>query len=158
MKKILIILFTVATSYGITNAQKPGVVISDAKGWHKIGSLHADFQKETDEISVLLADKFAALKLKIEDAPINIKSMKVFYEDGTIEDVTANLPFSIQPPGESKVIDLKGTERELKKVQFTYSTVNNMKDKKAEVELWGLKTNADEKNKAKTKTSESYRK
>ena len=144
MKKVLIILFAIAASYGITSAQKPAVVVSDAKGWHKIGSVHADFQKETDEISVLGADRFAAIKFKVDEAPINLITLKVFYEDGTVEDVTAYFPFSIQPPGESKVIDLKGTERDIKKVQFTYSSVNNKKDKKAKVELWGLKTNANE--------------
>jgi hypothetical protein len=123
MKKFLMILFAVAASYGITSAQKPGVVISDAKGWHKIGTLTADFQRETDEISVFLADRFAAIKFKVEDASINLSSLKVFYEDGTVEDVTGMFPMAIQAPGESKVIDLKGTERELKKVQFTYSTV-----------------------------------
>src|SRR5262245_61730028 len=151
MKKVLIILFAIAASYGITSAQKPAVVVSDAKGWHKIGTMHADFQKETDEIAVFLADRFAAIKLKVDEAPINLTALKVFYEDGTVEDVTSNFPFSIQPPGESKVIDLKGTERELKKVQFTYSSVNNKKDKKAKVELWGLKTNVVEGDKTKDK-------
>ena len=141
MKKILIMILAVAASYGITSAQKPAVVVSDAKGWHKIGTLTADFQRETDEIAVFLADRFAALKFKVEGASINLSALKIFYEDGTVEDVTADFPFAIQAPGESKVIDLKGTERELKKVAFTYSSVNNAKDKKAKVELWGLKTN-----------------
>lgn len=161
MKKILIILFAIAAGYGISSAQKPGVVISDTKGWHKIGTLHADFTRETDEISVLLADKFSAIKFKVEDAPINLNSLKIYYEDGTVEDVTANFPFAIQAPGESKIVNLKGGERELKKVQFTYSSVNNAKDKKAKVELWGLKTNADkeqmknEREKSRTNTNKN---
>ena len=158
MKKTLMILFAIAASYGIANAQKPAVIISDSKGWHKIGTLHADFQRETDEIAVFLADRFAAVKFKVEGASINLQALKIFYEDGTVEDVTANLPYSIQAPGESKVIDLKGTERELKKVQFTYSSLNNQKDKKAKVELWGLKTNVIEGDKTHDKkTSETYK-
>jgi hypothetical protein len=158
MKKVLIILFTIAASYGITQAQKPAVVVSDAKGWHKIGTLTADFQRETDEIAVFMADRFASLKFKVEGASINLTSLKVFYEDGTVEDVTMNLPFAIQAPGESKVIDLKGRESELKKVSFTYSSLNNAKDKKAKVELWGMKTNAIEGDKTKDKkTSDVYK-
>jgi hypothetical protein len=174
MKKVLIILFTIAASYGIANAQKPAVIVSDAKGWHKIGTLTADFQRETDEISVFLADRFAALKFKVEGASINLASLKVFYEDGTVEDVTGMFPMAIQAPGESKVIDLKGTERELKKVQFTYNSVegtgvkrdnsnqpdnvNRDRDKKAKVELWGLKTNVVNGDKTPDKkTSEMYK-
>jgi len=183
MKKILIMLFAIAASYSITSAQKPGIVISDSKGWHKIGTVVADFERETDEIAVFLADRFAAIKFKVEDASINLLGLKVYYEDGSVEDVTSNFPFAIQAPGESKVIDLKGTERELKKVQFTYSTVegsgikrsdnaadrndnanvnrnDNVKGKKAKVELWGLKTNVvNEKDKSRDKkTSETYKK
>ena len=174
MKKVLIILFAIAASYGITSAQKPGVVVSDAKGWHKIGTVTADFQRETDEISVFLADRFAAIRFKVEGASVNLSSLKIFYEDGTVEDVTGIFPFSIQAPGESKVIDLKGTERELKKIQFTYASVegtgvkrdnpstpdnvNRGRDKKAKVELWGLKTNVIEGDKTRDKkTSEMYK-
>lgn len=141
MKKALILLFAVIISYSNANAQKAGVVLSDTKGWHKIGSATVDFQRDTDEIYVLGADRFADLKFKVENASINLIGLKVYFEDGTTEDVTSNFPFSVQAPGESKVINLKGGERDLKKVRFTYSTVNNMKDKKATVELWGLKTN-----------------
>ena len=157
MKKVLIILFAIAAGYGFTSAQKPAVIVSDAKGWHKIGTLHADFQRETDEIAVFLADRFASIKFKVEEASINLTSLKIFYEDGTVEDVTGIFPFAIMAPGESKVIDLKGRESELKKVQFTYSSVNNAKDKKAKVELWGLKTNVVDGDKTKDKkTSDMY--
>jgi len=141
MKKTLIILFAVAAGYSIACAQKPGVVLSDTKGWHKIGTTTVDFQRDTDAISVMGADRFAAIRFKVENASVNLVSLKVYYEDGTSEDVSTNFPFLVQAPGESRVIDLKGGERSLKKVQFTYSTVNNKKDKKAHVELWGLKTN-----------------
>ncbi len=158
MKKVLIILFAIAASYGITSAQKPAVIVSDAKGWHKIGTLHADFQRETDEIVVFMADRFASIKFKVEEAPISLTSLKIFYEDGTVEDVTGMFPLSIQSPGESKVIDLKGRESELKKVQFTYASLNNAKDKKAKIELWGLKTNVVDGDKTKDKkTSDMYK-
>jgi len=45
--------------------------------------------------------------------------------------------------GESRVIDLNGGERNLKKIVFVYKTLPNRKDEKAHVEIWGLKTNTD---------------
>ena len=46
---------------------------------------------------------------------------------------------------ESKAYNLNGGERNLKKISFDYNTLPNIKDEKAEIEVWGLKTNADEK-------------
>ena len=42
---------------------------------------------------------------------------------------------------ESRVIDLNGGERSLKKIVFVYKTLPNQKAEKAEVAVWGLKTN-----------------
>jgi hypothetical protein len=57
--------------------------------------------------------------------------------DPNREDISVRSP--IQAGQESRVIDLKGTSRELKKVVFTYRTLPNSKDEKAKVELWGLR-------------------
>jgi hypothetical protein len=148
MKKILMILIlAVAGVYGTASAQKAAVVLSDKTGWHKIGETTVDFQKERDEISVMGADRFASIKFVVDKEPINLISLEVYYESGDKQDVKVNMP--IKSPGESRVIDLNGGERTLKKIVFVYKTVPNSKDKKAHVEIWGMKTNADRADKTK---------
>jgi len=39
------------------------------------------------------------------------------------------------------VIDLKGVEKDLKKIVFVYKTIPNQTADKATIEVWGLKTN-----------------
>jgi hypothetical protein len=136
MKKIAILLLIAIGTYGKINAQ---VVLSDKTGWHKIGETKADFTKERDEISVMGADRFASIKFKVTEASIQLNSLEVYYEEGDMQKVM--IGSSIKAPGESRVIDLTGKERNLKKVVFVYKTVDNVKDQKAHVELWGLKTN-----------------
>ena len=51
----------------------------------------------------------------------------------------------IQNPGETGIVKLSGGERRIKKVVFVYKTVPNTQAKKAQLELWGLKTNPDKK-------------
>jgi hypothetical protein len=142
MKKIaILVLLAMAIVYGSASAQS--VVVSDKTGWHKIGSRTIDFKNDKDEISVMGADKFSSIKFMVKDAPVNLKDVQVFYETGDKQDIAVNSP--IGPSVESKAYDLNGGERSLKKIAFDYNTLPNIKDEKAEIEVWGLKTNADEK-------------
>jgi hypothetical protein len=141
MKKIaILVLLAMAVVYGSANAQS--VVLSDKTGWHKIGSRTIDFKNDKDEITVMGADKFSSIKFKVNDAPVNLQNVEVYYETGDNQKIAVNSP--IGPSMESKSYNLEGGERSLKKISFDYNTLPNIKDEKAEIEVWGLKTNADE--------------
>ena len=146
MKNLIIILIAVTASYGSICAQKKGkgekevnVITSDKKGWHKIGEMVASFAKERDVMFVTGADKFAALKIKVTDADIKISDIEVYYENGTQEDI--NVRTDIKNGGKSRVINLKGGERQIKKIAFVYKTAGGSSEK-AHLEVWGLKTNS----------------
>jgi hypothetical protein len=145
MKKIaILLLLAIAGSYSTANAQTPKVVISDKTGWHKIGETTVKFETERDQVMVVGADKFAKIKFMVTEAPIDLQSLVVHYENGETQSVS--LRESVKAPGESRVIDLKG-ERQIKKIVFEYKTLPNRKDDKAHVEVWGFKTNANKKEK-----------
>ena len=135
MKKIMLLLVMLVVAQLNVHAQKPGVVVSDKAGWHKIGEIKADFKVEKESIVVMGADVFKSIKLMVTDAPINIISLKVFYEDGQVDDVTVRS--EIKAGGETRAIDVK--MKDIKKVEFVYKTVPNAKEDKAEVELYGMK-------------------
>lgn len=144
MKKVIaFILLAIAGFSGVVSAQKPAVIINDKDGWHKIAETTVDFSRDHDEVAVLIADKFSMLKFKVTDASIQLVDLEVFYESGDSQKVT--IGYEIKSKGESKTIDLNGGERAIKRISFNYRTVPNMKDKKAHVEIWGLKTNPDKK-------------
>ncbi|MFI5219607.1 MAG: hypothetical protein ACHQNT_08965 [Bacteroidia bacterium] len=141
MKKILIILLAIAGSFGRATSQQPSVVMTDKPGWHKIATRTVDLKTDRDQIDVIGADRFAAIKFKVLHSAIDLQDLLVTYEDGTKEDVMVRTP--IKMGGESRVIDLKGTERDIKSIAFVYKTLPNTQEQKAQVEVWGLKTNAD---------------
>lgn len=141
MKKTMILVLLAIAGYGVACAQLPKVIASDKKGWHKIGETNVDFKKETDEIVILVANRFAAIQIKVQDAPINLISAEAYYESGDKQDL--KIMGSIKAAGESDVINLNGGERTLKKIILVYKTIPNYKDKNAHVEIWGLKTNPD---------------
>ena len=125
----------VVAHLNLAYAQKPGVVVSDKAGWHKIGEIKADFKVEKESIVVMGSDMFKSIKLMVTDAPINIVSLKVFYEDGQVDDITVRS--QIKAGGETRAIDVK--MKDIQKVEFVYKTVPNVKEDKAEVELYGMK-------------------
>ncbi len=138
MKKValvFVVLFAVLMNSAF--AQEPGIMLSNKPGWHKIGEVKANFKMENESISVLGADKFKSILLKVTDAPINIERVQVFYESGEMEEF--DVKNELKPNSETRKIDLKGTDKELKKVTFTYKTLPNAKEEKAHVELYGLK-------------------
>ena len=143
MKKLLIVLLIPAFMSAVyaqkpsVTDKKPAVVVSDKAGWHKIGETTANFKTDRDELIVLGADKFKSIKIKVTDAPIHISNLEVYYESGDKEDIILKSDF--KAGGESRVVDLKGNSRDLKKVVFVYNTVPNAKSEKAHVELYGLK-------------------
>src|SRR5580704_13396925 len=138
MKKTMIIILFAIAGFGVACAQMPKVVTSEKEGWHKIGETRVDFKTERDEIVILVANRFSAIKLKVEDAPIDLTGAEAYYESGDKQDL--KLYTSIKAPGESDVINLNGGMRTLKKIVLIYKTIPNYKDKKAHVEIWGLKT------------------
>src|ERR1043166_9752869 len=88
MKKTLIILMlALAGNIGMTSAQ---VVLSDKTGWHKIGSKTLDFDKTKVEMMVVGADKFASLRFKVEDAPVTISGIDIYFEDGGTQHMNLN--------------------------------------------------------------------
>jgi hypothetical protein len=138
MKKVMLVYFAMsALLINVAFAQEPGIMLSDKPGWHKIGEVKADFKMENESISVLGADKFKSILLKVTDAPINIEGIQVFYESGEMEEF--DVKNELKAGSETKKLDMKGGAQEIKKVTFTYKTVANQQDEKAHVELYGLK-------------------
>jgi hypothetical protein len=134
---ILLFLLFSAGSYGILSAQKDKDFNSDKTSWHKIGETTINFLAERYEIEVLEAEKYDYIKFKVMNAPIVLVDLVVYYENGTKQNV--DVSSLIKEPGESWVIKLNLSVRNLKKVVFSYRTLPNHKDTKAQVELWAFR-------------------
>lgn len=140
MKKIGVnfVLMLATFCYANVYAQKPAVVLSNDPGWQHIGQTTASFKTQDESIEVLGADEFSAIKLKVLEAPLHIERLQVFYESGDMEEIKVD--DEIGRDNETRVIELKHPDRDIDKVAFTYKTGENAKGEKADVALYGLKT------------------
>jgi hypothetical protein len=144
MKKTISMLLLIAASYLNTQAQETHVVVSDKTGWHKIGETTVDFTTEREEIVVVGADKFSAIEIMVKESPIHLISYDIYFENGERQSVAIGR--EIKSPGETGIVNLNA-ERSIKKIVFLYKTFPSNAEKKARLELWGMKMNPDKKKK-----------
>jgi len=141
MKKLVLLLLLVASSASVL-AQTPKVVVSDKEGWHKIGETTVSHEKEADKIQIIGANRFASIKIKVTDAPIRLEHFDINFDNGETKNV--KIGQEIKSEGETSAVNF-GMEKNIKSIDFSYKTLAQAPDKKAHVEVWGFKTNADKK-------------
>jgi len=106
-------------------------------GWRFIADKQVAFGVDHDVIVTgNTNDDFRKLKLKVTDGPLKMYDMKVYFDNGTVQDVS--IRFHIPQGGESRVIDLDGGLRHIKRVEFWYETKGFRKGR-ARIALWGYK-------------------
>lgn len=103
--------------------------------WEKLGTRKVNYTLDRDEIMVTAYEgRFTALKFRVEKGGINLHRVAIHYGNGEVQEIeTRN---DIPAGGESRLINLPGNRRVIRKVVFWYDT-KNYAGQKATVELWG---------------------
>lgn len=105
------------------------------RAWEKLGERRVNFGIDHDEILVTRTEgNFTGIKILVKRAPVNIHRVAIHFGNGGMQEV--ELRSEIPAGGESRIIDIKGGDRIIRKVVFWYDTKNKA-DVRAEVELWG---------------------
>ena len=106
-------------------------------GWRFIADKIVAFGVDHDVIVTgNTNDDFRKLKLRVTDGPLKMYDMKVYFDNGTVQDVSIRI--RIPQGGESRVIDLDGGLRHIKRIEFWYETKGFRKGR-ARVAVWGYK-------------------
>jgi hypothetical protein len=132
MKKI-IALFVIVFLFAST-----GVQAQD--GWRFIADKWVSFGIDHDVIIMgNTNDDFRKLKLRVTDGPLKMYDMKIYFDNGGVQDVKINKHIKPGPLG--FVIDLNGgvsIKRHIKKIEFWYET-KGFKKGRSRVAVWGKK-------------------
>lgn len=102
--------------------------------WQFIGDKKVNFLIDRDVIHVTGNDNYRQVKLKVTNGPVHILDMDIYFENGDKFDVA--IRSRIPQGGESRVIDLPGGSRSIKKIEFWYET-KGFKKGRARVAVWG---------------------
>ena len=121
MRSMKSILFVVA----IFSLSFATISWSNYQQWKFIGDKKANFLIDRDVIHVTGNDNFSQIKLKVTEGPVHILDMDIYFENGDKFDVS--IRNKIPRGGESRVIDLPGGSRSIKKIEFWYETKGFLK-------------------------------
>lgn len=105
-------------------------------GWTFIGDKIAAYGTDRDVLWVTGNDTYRQIKIKVTNAPLHIIDMDVYFDNG--EKMNVALKNKFRQGDESRVIDLPGGMRHLKKIEFLYETIGFRKGK-ARVGVWGFR-------------------
>lgn len=138
MLKFFLLAFTVLSFACYATAQQHKTVAPAPKGtWQHLGTTTVGYKTDRDVITISGTDVFRKLIFKVKDAKIEILDMDVVFENEGHQDIPVRSV--IERGGESRVIDLKGNSRRIKRISFVYRTVPGFSFEKAEVSVWGEK-------------------
>ena len=122
-------------SFGLVSESDHAIKNKQTFKWEKLGSRKVNMGADHDEI-VVTAYKgfFTKIKFKVLDAPILLRNVKLIFGNGEFRRVKVNKKFTAGT--ESRVIDLPGNKRIIKKIVMNYTAVAKHKGKATFV-VWG---------------------
>lgn len=126
-----VVCFLVLSSFSSTKE----VAKLPSDRWELLGTRKVDYKLDRDVIHVGVRDgRFKKLKIKVSGGALNMHKMIVHYGNGAVDNIPLKHNFSRR--GGSRVIDLEGNKRVIKKVVFIYDSKNYSR-RKARVHLFG---------------------
>ena len=109
--------------------------VSVAQSWTKLGSAKVTGASDHDEIWVTgIQGDFTAIKLFVQNEGIEFDRVAVTYGNGTKDEM--EIRSFIQAGGETRVLDLRGGDRVIRKIDFWYKSNPNTK-RKTQVVVYG---------------------
>ena len=135
--KLVLILLLIGGmfSFGLVEESSHSVKNKQTFKWEKLGSRKVNMGADHDEIPVTAFEGFfTKIKFKVLDAPILLRSIKIVFGNGEFRRVKVNKKFTAGM--ESRVIDLPGNKRIIRKVMMNYTALAKHKGSATFV-VWG---------------------
>lgn len=107
--------------------------VEDRTGWNKLGERMVDGKVDRDTIGVTAAEgRFRKVMLVVEHSALEMFDVDITFGDG--EHFSPGTRYVFGKDTRSRVIDLPGAERIIRKVEFRYGNLPG--GGRAQIELW----------------------
>ena len=105
-----------------------------AASWERLGARDVDFKGDRDTIEVGRSEgRFKQLQIRVKDAPIEISNMVVTFTND--QKFSPDLRHRFNEGTGSRVIDLPGERRAIRRIDFRYKSINR-REGKGRVEVY----------------------
>lgn len=134
LTKILFSTVIVAV-FSLTSAFTTISIKKTASDWFFLEDKKVGFGVDHDVIHFgNWRDDVRQIKLKVTDGPLKMYNMKVYFDNGSVQNVELRNRFA--QGSESRVIDMDGGLRHLTKIEFWYETKGFLRGK-SRIAVWG---------------------
>ncbi|HEU4410175.1 MAG TPA: hypothetical protein VFS43_33275 [Polyangiaceae bacterium] len=113
--------------------QPPPPPAADMTGWQRLGERWVNSGVDRDTFLINNRGQYRELKVKVEQSSLEMYDMIVTFDDGSTYAPKVRQTFG--KDAVSRNIDLPGSARRIKKVEFQYRNLEG--NRRAQVELWG---------------------
>jgi len=114
----------------------PQMPAFDSKGWTLLGEQTVDGRRDKDTIKVgKYAGQFDQLTMVVQDSDLELRDFVVKFGDGDRDRWSPNLKHVFKEGQRSRVIDLPGKDRVIKRIELSYANLPG--GGKAKVQIWG---------------------
>jgi hypothetical protein len=105
------------------------------RNWELLGRQSVGFLKDRDVVQVGRSDgDFSKIQLRVRNNEVEFTDLKVVYGNGQSDDIQVRN--KIPAGGQTRVIDLKGGDRFIKRIELAYRSKPSFRGQ-AVVEVWG---------------------
>lgn len=112
-------LFLLISAWLISGCSSTGGV---GAGWQVLGEQSVNLIIDHDELTLgNTGDALRKIRLKVIDGPVHIINIRIHFDTGGVQNVPVNT--TLKTGQQSKVIDLEGGLRNIRKIGFWYNTV-----------------------------------
>lgn len=115
---------------------RPGAPRPPAPVWRDLGTTVVNYGVSRDAINVFDDTFFKALKFKVWDASLEMLEAEVVYGNGSRDRVPIN--HVVRRGQESPALSLRGGQRRIRKVFFTYHFLPGFTGRRAKITLFGI--------------------
>jgi len=96
--------------------------------WERLGQREVDFRNDHDQIDVGRSEgRFRQIEIRVKNAPIEVSDMVVTF--GNNETFKPKLRHKFTEGAGSRIIDLPGQRRTIKRIDFNYKSINRREGK-----------------------------
>lgn len=134
-KKILLALILLASIFTTISCSSTRKSIAIEEGWELIGESKVNFVRDRDQVDVVSANRFTAIRFKVENRDIRLNSLNVVYQNGdklapVIDDVIVADQYS-------RDIELGPEGKMIRSIDFKYRTTGNVLKGRGNVLVFG---------------------
>lgn len=131
LSTLIVAVFSITTAFTFSRSSES----TKAGDWFFLEDKKVSFGADHDVIHFgNWKDDVRQLKLRVTDGPLKMYSMKIHFDNGSVQNVELRNRFA--QGSESRVIDMDGGLRHLTKIEFWYETKGFARGK-SRVAVWG---------------------